>query len=549
MLQKILGVTGIISIVILSLLFIFIFMRVRHDMEDDLKRVERFIVSTSANGVQSIRNEILFLLEHYNGEMMALSSKGWEEDLKSLSLSEKYQMEGFPSLVTESEFISIDEAEDSFFIKNNVKNGAEILTSFSRWPWNQKPYFIQIQHFKGYMVFPAYDLTQNGLLGFYVVSLDIRPAVESYLPDHLMEELLTGEKKRSNNKSLQYEIFIEDGADLLGTKNSVLIDLNRNFNLYSIKDYFYIRPDSFLPLATVESIIDDHTYLVITHRNSEPGKRTWKKVRLYGTLSFLYFFLVGVLLLFLYSIYRIKKEHLREQQFTSLISHELKTPLSVIQLAGESLSGGYISEKSDVAEYGAMVMEETGRLGRMIENILLISTLTWKDKEGHTLYVDELFRDLSKKNRTLVKSQHIHWEEENHLGQFGFQTHPALLTAALQNIIHNGIIYGAARSKDRTLIFRAEKKNKRKREGILFSIIDHGPGVNRSDSQKIFFHYYRGQDVSAEQLPGSGIGLALSRNIAEGMGGSLILSRSVKTGATFEFWIPVRKSNEENIND
>ncbi|MDC7222996.1 MAG: HAMP domain-containing sensor histidine kinase [Spirochaetales bacterium] len=541
MVQKILRITGVISVILISALFFFLVTVVSGKLKAGQRRTEQFIVSTAANGVRTIRNEILYLFEHYSDRIDELNRNDWDGDLKSLDLKEEYQLEDFPSIVRHWEYL-----ESASKTSRLAENTPERIESFEegRIP-GEGVGLINIKNLSGYMGFPVTARGEGALTGYLVVHLDLRPAVEEYLPERLLEEL-----QSSGEKSREYSVILKEGHDMEDEKGDgrIVIDLNRDFNLFNIRDYYYTRPDSFMPVPSVEKVTGNHRYLIVSHSETDKGVFLKIKIRTYGLLALCYFFLVGVVLTFLYSVYRIRREYYREQQFTSLISHELKTPLSVIRLASESLADGYITQGREVAEYGAMIKEETGRLGRMIENILLVSTLSWAGKGKEQIGVEELLCDLREQNLSLLKSREVHWQTENFLGNRTVQTHLALLKAALQNVIHNGIVYGASRSKERILIVRAEGASRKKGEGVLFSVIDRGPGIGWSESQKIFENYYRGRDVSQEQLPGSGMGLALSRRIAEGLGGTLTINRSLKKETAFEFWIPLRKRDEENTD-
>ncbi len=541
--------TAITCVLLISILFLFIFMGMHEAMATEHERIERYVFSTTGNAVHVIRNEILFLFENYSEEMREMDFSDWDGDVKSLPLKEVHQLVDFPRIIVDTYFVrpgeirkpSEEYAEMMPFYLEFLKN----MTSDSG---KKNISLINIYNLQGFMAFPVKQGSDGGLMGYLVVILDIRHVVEEYLPARLRAELDTSEKGGRRDTKQEYFVFLKEGEKLRPDKTPFLIDLNRDFNLFNLQDYYYTRPDAFFSLMKNHTITDNHTYLVVYHREAEPGAFLKKKIRNYLLLSVLYLFLVGVLLLFLYSVYRIKREFHREQQFTSLISHELKTPLSVIQLASDSLAGGFVTEKENVAEYGDMIKNETGRLGRMIENILLISTLSWSGAKMESLSVETLLEEIKGAHQALMRKFAIHWIEENHLGSRYFSTNASLLKAALQNLVHNGIIYGADRSDDKTLIFRVELQ-RRRREGILFSVIDHGPGISRNEAQKIFDSYYRGQDIRENQLPGSGMGLALSRKIAEGLGGTLTLNRSVKGETAFELWIPLRKYDEKNTDD
>ena len=477
--------------------------------------MERFLVSSASNGIHAIRNEILYLFEHYSGETHDLNAAGWDGSRESLPTEEAYQLDDFPSLVSRIDFIKADNLHDLFYyegVAHMDEMYGHILEEIGKTKKRDLLPFINIRDFRGYMVFPVKKEPAGDLAGFMIVLLDIRPAVEEYLPSRLLEELENiGAGEDRPGKSEDFAVNLKEGRDFHEGEadEGVFIDLNGSFNLFKVRDYYYTRPDSFLPMPRAATITDNLTYLTVHYTGGE-GAIVRRKIRSYGLLLLLYIVLVSALLLFLYSVYRTRQQYQREQQFTSLISHELKTPLSVIQLASESLAGGYIRSREEVADYGSMINEETGRLGRMIENILLISTLSWTGEKTRGVLIDDIFEELHRNNRSLIATRRIDWVGVNRCGGGPVPLRASLVTAALQNLVHNGIVYGADRSEDRRLTVKAEFLERKKRPGILFSVIDHGPGISRNESSHIFSDFFRGEEIRKKQMPGSGMGLALS---------------------------------------
>ncbi|MDC7220757.1 MAG: HAMP domain-containing sensor histidine kinase [Spirochaetales bacterium] len=545
MYKKTLLATALILAGLITVLFFFLIKGTEEKMISEKRKTERLIQSTAANGVHTIRNEILYLFEHYSDRMDEINETGWNGNLEALLLEEEYQLEDFPSIIKGIDYWKRGDGKKYGVLYR------EILSRLTKEKPEDPVIMIYIRDFQGYMIFPVREEGDEGYSGYIILLLDISSVVEEYLPAQLLSVLETSDEPGSGNGKLEYSLTLYEGCDFKNFEgdHQVVIDLNRDFNLYQLSDYYYTRADTFSPMPLSETVIDNHYYMVISHEEAEPGAFRKRKIQTYGLYSLLYIFLLAVLCLFFYSVYRIRQEYQREQQFTSLISHELKTPLSVIRLASDSLAGGYISEKDEVAEYGVMIKNETGRLGRMIENILLLSTLSWTGEEGEKISMKALLCDLEGANSSLLKSWNVSWKTENLWESGELRTRPSLLKSALQNVIHNGIVYGAAGSEDRILIVRAEGFKKKRREGVLFSVIDHGPGVSWSEAQKIFDNYFRGKRVREEQIPGSGMGLTLSRKIAEGLGGTLTINRSIKKETVFELWTPLGRGNEKNIDD
>ncbi len=556
MYRKTLILSALASFLLISLVFLFLFRGVNRDLEEAKRQNDKFLIFTVSNSIQGIRNEVLYLFDSFSGRVQDLNGKGWDGDLDSLPRDEEYQIENFPSLVKRIDYMEKGSIDEMFLLKGLFGNVeelyGEIISRLTDPPQAEFPAIIHIFDFYGYMVFPVTRDPAEKYSGFLVVFLDIRPAVEQFFMERLKAELPDTRGGFLGRSTVSYTISQKEGRDLSreDLEYNWVFDLSRNFNLFRVRDYYYNRTDQFLSLPVVDSLTDNHLYLTLSRDsgNRAVGDRAGR-IRTYLLLLLLYLFLMGSLLLFLYSVYRIQENYRRERQFTSLISHELKTPLSVIKLAAENLSGGYVRGESDVVEYGTLIGDESGRLGRMIENILLLSTLSWAKEGEERTPAGEVAENLLRKNRTLTRDQGVVLTGEIRSGEGFLCGGASLLEAALNNLIHNAVVYGASRSEDRRVILRLENQKRKRTEGVLFSVIDHGPGIGWSDSQRIFEDFTRGRDAREKQLPGSGIGLSLSRRIAESLGGTLNLVRSLKRETVFELWVPAGRENEENSHD
>jgi signal transduction histidine kinase len=213
-------------------------------------------------------------------------------------------------------------------------------------------------------------------------------------------------------------------------------------------------------------------------------------------------------------------------EFTAGVSHELRTPLAVIVSAGDNLAGGYVKDDARIREYGALVRDEGNRLTGMVEQILRFSSLESGQAplDRRPIAVAQLLADIERELRTPGCDWQISISGDT------VTADPAALHTALRNLVENALRHGGSKwlhlSADATPA------------GATFTVEDNGPGIPAADLPHIFDPFYRGAASRAAQRKGSGIGLALVRNIALAHGGSVHAANRPDGGARFTLKLP-----------
>ncbi|RMH42185.1 MAG: sensor histidine kinase [Deltaproteobacteria bacterium] len=224
-----------------------------------------------------------------------------------------------------------------------------------------------------------------------------------------------------------------------------------------------------------------------------------------------------------------------KSDFISNVSHELKTPISIIQMFGEMLYTGRTTSPEQAREYAGVIARESTRLGRLIDNVLDFSRL----ERGKGVY-DMAEGDFAE---VVERSLDIYRHRLDQAGmELRVDVDPGLppveidenaMTLAVLNLVDNAIKY-AADGK------RLDVRVARDGDGVALAVADYGPGVARDEQKRIFERFYRSKQVRLKSSRGSGIGLALVKDIAEAHGGSVDVRSSPRDGTTFTIWIPVR---------
>lgn len=238
---------------------------------------------------------------------------------------------------------------------------------------------------------------------------------------------------------------------------------------------------------------------------------------------------------FLFSIARVLRAGNRERAFVTLVSHELKTPLAALRSLSENLSGGYVSGPDRVKDYGSQILEQAGHLEGMVGNILALADLR-NPKTTMELQVVDL-GELARRAAAQT-DWHVTGPIEERWMVLG---NLAALEAAVGNLVSNAAKYGTASDGPPPEVNLAVRRARGGGRWIGLSVIDHGPGLSRSERRKCVSSFTKGLKASDAQIPGSGLGLSLIRITMRHLQGRLELSSTEGGGLTVTLLLKERK--------
>lgn len=528
---KLQKITVYTVLLLITLLFVYLFFAVNRDIEYNKHRERGYLNSLIVNEIKQTQSEIMATFELFLKKSRELQDYSLEEvDLDSVLLqSADLSYIEYVSYVKLGEYISFYP-----LYSNNFTLNLDIEERIRNRDGLNFQEFVYSDRAHGFFIFPI-SLNNKKVESLLIISISYKNIIHNHLLPRL-KELLEGES---------YTLKLVSGEDILTSDISTydsLFDLDEIYTLRDRDDYFKRVRNMKNDFVSEVIIKEQNLYLTISHPLG--GIETlYNRKRFLNFLGLIVLYIAIILpLLYIHITHlNLKRSVDREKEFTALISHELKTPLSVIQLGGENLKSGVVFDKDGVQYYGNLITEQAFKLKKMIERILTISTID--QERGDITQQPESCKDMVEEvlgNLTDTINKHnVHIVKEYGLDEeIIIPCHRVSLTACLQNIIDNGIVYGASKSESRELKLGIETNKRGRRDGVRFIVQDYGPGIPSSEWNSIFKSYQRGKTVMSEQLPGTGLGLSISRKIINKMGGSVTLNKSLKKGATFEVWIP-----------
>jgi two-component system phosphate regulon sensor histidine kinase PhoR len=239
---------------------------------------------------------------------------------------------------------------------------------------------------------------------------------------------------------------------------------------------------------------------------------------------------------FLYAAEKERRLNELKSELMANVSHELKTPLSVVRMFAEMLRSNRVPSEERRHEYLDIICRESERLTSLIDNVLDFSAL----ERGRGPY--RLRRgDLNEAVGRALDAFRYRGEQDG----VEIQLHkpdelppvlidPEAIALAVINLLDNAIKYGG-----RTPV---ELKLSAKRSSVDIAVRDHGPGIPSDSLRRVFERFYRGPQSSPTR--GSGIGLSLVQHIAQAHGGRAWARNAPDGGAVVGFSIPAASSGE-----
>ena len=224
-----------------------------------------------------------------------------------------------------------------------------------------------------------------------------------------------------------------------------------------------------------------------------------------------------------------------KQTLLSVISHELKTPVSIIKgYAGTLAREDANWDKATLAEGLAVIEEEADRLDKQINNLLEASRL---QAGGFKLRLGYL--DLAQVTRLAV--QNLHATTTKHTFEVDFPLdYPAVLgdyerlREVITNLIGNAIKYSPEGG-----IIKVSGQYDRQKKLVYLTVSDQGIGIAPTDQEHVFDRFYRVDNRLARQTPGTGLGLFLVREMVKAHGGRVWVESASGKGSVFTIELPV----------
>jgi signal transduction histidine kinase len=285
----------------------------------------------------------------------------------------------------------------------------------------------------------------------------------------------------------------------------------------------------FLIMGMIICLVSVFSYLIGTRYIAEPR------------IVALIVLIISAILLILATIITNSFERLAEanrmkSEFISIVSHQLRSPLSNLAWAIELLMSGKLGKiEEQQVEYFKILKENSDRMKDLVKDLLIVSRIEsarlFLKREEFSL--EELVKEIIKEFEPFAKASNCQIEfsfEENLPKIYGDRYQ---IRQVIENLLDNAIRYTKGKGK-------VKIKIKKEKNFVHFEIEDNGVGIPKEDQKFIFQKFFRASNVLKYKTQGTGLGLYISKAIIERSGGKIGFKSQEGVGSTFWFKLPIK---------
>src|SRR5262249_20604958 len=216
------------------------------------------------------------------------------------------------------------------------------------------------------------------------------------------------------------------------------------------------------------------------------------------------------------------------QEFVANVSHELKTPLAVIQACAETLQDGAAEDPDARESFLHQITDQSARLLALILDLLSLARLDAGEEtfERQELKIGELINECIDRHRPRAEAKRMTLEGVPPPGELTVWADPEAVSQILDNLVDNAVKYTPAGGTVRVRWSAGPDE-------VYIDVEDNGPGIPEVDLPRIFARFYRVDRARSRELGGTGLGLAIVKRLSQAMGGSGKVASEVGRGTTF----------------
>jgi two-component system phosphate regulon sensor histidine kinase PhoR len=233
------------------------------------------------------------------------------------------------------------------------------------------------------------------------------------------------------------------------------------------------------------------------------------------------------------NIARREKMELIRREFSSNISHELKTPLTSIRGYVDTLLAGALHDPKKNVRFLRIIESNTERMSNLVNDLLRLATIeanqeviTLEAVDWRSVVQDVIIRQQPKLNSKNIELILAIETDETHVRGNG-----KAMSHILDNLLVNAILYTAPGGKISIIIRSTDK-------GRELIVKDNGMGISQTDQARIFERFFRVDPARTKSEGGTGLGLAIVKHLVMQLQGSIEVESEIGQGTAFTVRLP-----------
>jgi two-component system phosphate regulon sensor histidine kinase PhoR len=240
------------------------------------------------------------------------------------------------------------------------------------------------------------------------------------------------------------------------------------------------------------------------------------------------------LILVVHETTQLRQMDSMRRDFISNLSHELRTPVSVIKANSETLLDGALENKKDAKIFSKAILHNADRLSEMVTSLIDLSRIEYGELKFviEKIVLNQIIESvvLAFKNKAKRKNIQVVFERQS---EVRVNSDAKAIERVLNNLLDNAFKY----SPENSIIQITLRKQG---EAIRLAVIDQGEGVAEEDQDLVFKRFFRTASARANTQQGSGLGLAIVKNLVNNLQGDVGVESRPEGGSEFWFTIPIK---------
>jgi signal transduction histidine kinase len=240
----------------------------------------------------------------------------------------------------------------------------------------------------------------------------------------------------------------------------------------------------------------------------------------------------GGAVLALFDLTPLRRLETVRSDFVANVSHELKTPLTVIGGFAETLGDDALDPDSR-RRFATAILSNTRRMQRIVDDLLDLSRIEsggWTPNPA-TIDIETLAAEVLAGMRTRGAAKGIALRVDVQPPALAIEADPTALRQVLANLVDNAVRHTSAGE----IVVRARGSN----GGVSLAVRDTGAGISTEHLARIFERFYRVDSARSRDEGGTGLGLAIVKHLVEAHGGRVRAESEPDRGTTIEAWFPL----------
>lgn len=229
------------------------------------------------------------------------------------------------------------------------------------------------------------------------------------------------------------------------------------------------------------------------------------------------------------------------EQIISMVSHDLRTPLSTITGYGELLQKSIHGTKE--ANYLEHIRNASAYMGHLVDDLLEFSKLENNDIPIASIPFDleKLTNEIAQNAKNIIQDKPITFVvKHNNTLDYPIISDPFRMKQILYNLVTNACKF----TNEGTITMESLLKNENNKPILQISVSDTGIGISKDQQKTIFKAFVQGNNTKEQVQNGFGLGLTISKKLANLLGGTLTLESVLDKGSSFYLTIPIQVSNK-----